>query len=90
MRILGQLRGIEVEVALRLGQDLVVHSANDLRIPVTQGLAAFTALQRRGIPSEFLYFPDENHWILKPNNSLLWHETVLGWLDRWLKPAADK
>jgi len=65
---------------------LVVHSALDFRIPVTQGIAAFTALQRRGIPSQFLYFPDENHWILKPANSVLWHDTVLGWLDRWLKP----
>jgi dipeptidyl aminopeptidase/acylaminoacyl peptidase len=51
----------------------------------TQGLSSFNALQRRGIPSRFLYFPDENHWILKPANSILWHETVIGWLDRWLK-----
>ena len=50
-----------------------------------KGLATFTALQRRGIPSRFLYFPDENHWVLKPANSILWHETVLGWMDRWLK-----
>ena len=42
-------------------------------------------LQRRGIPSKFLYFPDENHWVLKPANSILWHETVLGWLDQWTK-----
>jgi dipeptidyl aminopeptidase/acylaminoacyl peptidase len=42
-------------------------------------------LQRKGIPSRFLYFPDENHWVLKPANSILWHETVLGWMDRWLK-----
>jgi dipeptidyl aminopeptidase/acylaminoacyl peptidase len=65
---------------------LVVHGGLDYRIPVTQGLAAFTALQRRGIPSRFLYFPDENHWVLKPANSILWHDTVLSWLDRWLKP----
>jgi dipeptidyl aminopeptidase/acylaminoacyl peptidase len=64
---------------------LVIHSALDFRIPVTQGIAAFTAAQRRGIPSEFLYFPDENHWILKPANSILWHDTVVGWLDKWLK-----
>jgi dipeptidyl aminopeptidase/acylaminoacyl peptidase len=67
---------------------LVIHSALDYRIPVTQGLAAFTVLQRKGIPSEFLYFPDENHWILKPANSILWHDTVLAWLDRWLKPVS--
>ena len=66
---------------------LVVHGGLDYRIPDTQGIATFTALQRRGIPSRFLYFPDENHWVLKPANSLLWHDTVLGWLDRWLKAA---
>jgi dipeptidyl aminopeptidase/acylaminoacyl peptidase len=64
---------------------LVVHGALDYRVPETQGLAAFTALQRRGVPSRFLHFPDENHWVLKPANSLLWHETVLDWLDRWLR-----
>jgi dipeptidyl aminopeptidase/acylaminoacyl peptidase len=62
---------------------LVVHGALDFRVPETQGFAAFTALQRRGVPSKLLYFPDENHWVLKPRNSVLWHETVLGWLDRW-------
>ncbi len=62
---------------------LVIHSAKDYRIPLEQGLAAFTALQRKGIPSEFLTFPDENHWVLKPQNSVLWHATVLDWLHRW-------
>jgi dipeptidyl aminopeptidase/acylaminoacyl peptidase len=66
---------------------LVVHSALDYRVPETQGLGAFTALQRRGIESRLLWFPDENHWILKPANSILWHDTVLAWLDRWLHPA---
>jgi dipeptidyl aminopeptidase/acylaminoacyl peptidase len=64
---------------------LVIHGANDFRIPDTQGLSTFTALQRRGIPSKLLYFPDENHWVLKPANSILWHETVLAWLAQWLK-----
>ena len=64
---------------------LVIHGANDFRIPLDQGLAAFTALQRRGIPSQFLYYPDENHWVLRPANSVQWHETVLAWLDRWLE-----
>ncbi len=64
---------------------LVIHSAKDFRIPLEQGLAAFTALQRRGIPSEFLTFPDENHWVLKPQNSELWQRTVVDWLDRWTK-----
>jgi dipeptidyl aminopeptidase/acylaminoacyl peptidase len=64
---------------------LVVHSEQDFRIPYSQGIAAFTALQRRGIESRFLEFPDENHWVLKPANSVLWYHTVLDWLDRHLK-----
>lgn len=66
---------------------LVIHGAKDYRVPLEQGLATFTALQRRGIDSRLLVFPDENHWILKPANSLQWHETVLDWLDRHLKDA---
>ena len=49
------------------------------------GMAAFTALQRRNIPSRFLQFPDENHWVLKPQNSKLWHQEVLAWIDRYTK-----
>ncbi|HEY3446554.1 MAG TPA: S9 family peptidase [Myxococcales bacterium] len=64
---------------------LVVHGGKDFRVVETQGFSTFTALQRRKIPSQLLYFPDENHWVLKPANSILWHETVLGWLDRWTK-----
>jgi dipeptidyl aminopeptidase/acylaminoacyl peptidase len=64
---------------------LVVHSEQDFRIPYSQGIAAFTALQRRGIESRFLEFPDENHWVLKPANSVLWYHTVLDWLDKHLK-----
>jgi dipeptidyl aminopeptidase/acylaminoacyl peptidase len=64
---------------------LVVHGAKDFRLPETEGMSLFTALQRRGIPSTFLYFPDENHWVLKAKNSILWHDTVIGWFDRWLK-----
>ncbi|HVS00257.1 MAG TPA: S9 family peptidase, partial [Thermoanaerobaculia bacterium] len=67
---------------------LVVHGGLDYRIPDNQGIAAFNALQRRGIPSQFLYLPDENHWVLKPGNSVRWHETVLAWLDRWLKEGS--
>ncbi|WP_049621763.1 alpha/beta hydrolase family protein [Frateuria defendens] len=62
---------------------LIVHSGKDFRIPDTQGLGAFTALQRRGIPSKLLHFPDENHWVLKPQNSVQWHETVNAWLKQW-------
>jgi len=64
---------------------LVIHGALDFRVVETQGMSTFTALQRRGIPSKFLYFPDENHWVLKPQNSILWHETVIGWLNQWTK-----
>ena len=65
---------------------LVIHGQLDYRIPVEQGLAAFTALQRRGIPSELLYFPDENHWVLKPDNLIQWYDTTLAWLNRWTRP----
>ena len=64
---------------------LVIHGALDFRVVDTQGISTFTALQRLGIPSRLLYFPDENHWVLKPNNSIQWHETVIGWLDKWVK-----
>jgi dipeptidyl aminopeptidase/acylaminoacyl peptidase len=69
---------------------LVVHSANDFRIPITQGMGAFTALQRRGIPSEFLTFPDETHFVLKPHNSVQWHDTVNAWLKKWTAKDAPK
>jgi dipeptidyl aminopeptidase/acylaminoacyl peptidase len=65
---------------------LVIHGEQDFRIPSTQGLATFNALQRRGIPGKLLYFPDENHWVIKPSNSIQWHQTVLAWLDQWLEP----
>ncbi len=64
---------------------LVIHGGLDFRVPYAQGLATFTALQRRGIESRFLYYPDENHWVLKPANSVQWHAEVIGWLDRYLK-----
>ncbi len=63
----------------------VIHGALDYRVVDTQGLSVFTALQRKGIPSKLLYYPDENHWVLKPHNSIQWHDEVIGWLDRWLK-----
>ena len=61
---------------------LVIHGQKDYRVLVEQGLATFGALQRKGIESELLYFPDENHWILRPHNSVQWHETVNAWLQR--------
>ncbi|KAH7050877.1 Alpha/Beta hydrolase protein [Linnemannia elongata] len=62
---------------------LVIHSDKDYRLPVTEGLATFTVLQRKGIPSRLVYFPDENHWVLKAANSLRWHAEVLNWIQKW-------
>ncbi len=64
---------------------LVIHGELDFRIPYSQGMALFTALQLQKVPSEMLMFPDEGHWVLKPQNSALWYKTFLGWVDRWTK-----
>ena len=64
---------------------LVIHGGQDFRVVDTQGMATFTALQRKGVPSRFIYFPDEYHWVVKPQNTRLWHEEVLAWIDRWVK-----
>jgi dipeptidyl aminopeptidase/acylaminoacyl peptidase len=62
---------------------LVIHGQLDFRVPYSQGIAAFTALQRRGIPSRLLIFPNENHWVLRPANSIQWHREVENWLGQW-------
>jgi dipeptidyl aminopeptidase/acylaminoacyl peptidase len=64
---------------------LVIHSQKDYRLDVSQGMELFTALQRLNVPSKMLYFPDEGHWILKPQNSQMWNEVVGDWCDRWTK-----
>ncbi len=64
---------------------LVIHNDNDLRVPMDQGIGAFTALQYNKVPSRMLRFPDENHWVLKPRNSERWHREVFNWLDLWLR-----
>lgn len=64
---------------------LVIHSGRDYRIDQSQGFAAFNAAQLRHIPSQFLYFPEENHWVLGMQNAVLWHRTFYNWLDKWLK-----
>lgn len=64
---------------------LIIHGGMDFRVPVSQGMAAFNAAQLRGIPSQFLYFPTESHWVLSPQNGILWQRTFFGWLDKWLK-----
>ena len=65
---------------------LVIHGERDYRVPYGQGLQLFTALQMQQVPSKLLLFPDEGHWINKPENSILWYETFLGWIDQWLNP----
>jgi dipeptidyl aminopeptidase/acylaminoacyl peptidase len=69
---------------------LVIHGMNDFRVPFEQGISAFTALQRKGIESKFLWYPDENHWILKPENSIQWHDTVNEWLHLHLDSTNNK
>lgn len=66
---------------------LVVHGEKDYRVPVTQAMQLFTALQLRNVPSQFLYFPDEGHWILKPRNSVHWYESVIDWLRKWVNTS---
>ncbi|HEU4653024.1 MAG TPA: S9 family peptidase [Steroidobacteraceae bacterium] len=66
---------------------LIMHGQLDLRVPVNQALEMFNVLQNRGVPSKFVYFPDENHWILKPQNSLFWYQTHREWLEQYVKPG---
>lgn len=66
---------------------LCIHGEKDYRILASQGMAAFNAAKLRGVPAELLIFPDENHWVLKPQNGILWQRTFFAWLDKWLKPA---
>jgi dipeptidyl aminopeptidase/acylaminoacyl peptidase len=64
---------------------LFIHGANDFRIPYTQGMGAFNAAVLRDVPAQFLFFPDESHWVLKPQNGILWQRVFFLWLDKWLK-----
>jgi dipeptidyl aminopeptidase/acylaminoacyl peptidase len=64
---------------------LIIHGGRDFRIPYTESMQAFNAAQLRGIPSKFLFFPEESHWVTQPQNSILWQREFFGWLDRWLK-----
>jgi len=65
---------------------LIVHGGNDYRVPQSQGFAMFQVLQAEHVPSKLLYFEDENHWVLKPANDILWYHSVLDWLNQWIKP----
>ena len=67
---------------------LCIHGEKDYRILASQGMAAFNAAKLRGVPAELLIFPDENHWVLKPQNGVLWQRTFFEWLDKWLKAPA--
>ncbi|RMF42304.1 MAG: S9 family peptidase [Planctomycetota bacterium] len=67
---------------------LVIHGEKDFRVPVTQGMEAFTAAQVQGVPSRFLYFPQEGHWVLSPQNGVLWGRVFFDWLDRYCRPSA--
>ncbi len=68
---------------------LITHGEYDFRILASQGMMAFNAARLRGVPAEMLIFPDENHWILKPQNAVMWQRVFFRWLDRWLKPGSD-
>jgi dipeptidyl aminopeptidase/acylaminoacyl peptidase len=65
---------------------LVIHGEKDFRVPINQGLEAFTTAQLQGVPSRFLYFPNEGHWVMQPQNGVLWHRVFFEWLDQYLKP----
>jgi dipeptidyl aminopeptidase/acylaminoacyl peptidase len=66
---------------------LVVHGQKDLRVPVNHGIELYQALLQKGVPARFLYFSDENHWVLKPGNSLVWYREVKDWLGKYTQPA---
>ena len=68
---------------------LVIHSEKDFRVPIGEGLQAFQAAQLQGIPSRFLYFPEEGHWVLGPQNGLLWHRVFFDWLETWLRSEGN-
>jgi dipeptidyl aminopeptidase/acylaminoacyl peptidase len=70
---------------------LVIHGEKDYRVPVAQGILCYSILRDMGVPARFVHFPDENHWVLKPRNSVVWYREFHGWLDRFLnaEPADD-
>ncbi|HXU66472.1 MAG TPA: prolyl oligopeptidase family serine peptidase, partial [Casimicrobiaceae bacterium] len=69
---------------------LVIHGELDYRVPATQGLQYFNSLKAREVPARLVYFPDENHWILKPRNSQLWYREVFAWLARFAPPGGKR
>lgn len=69
---------------------LVLHGERDYRVPITQGLEYYNTLRQKGVPTRLVYFPDENHWVLKPQNAKLWHQEVFGWLDKYIGTGPTK
>jgi dipeptidyl aminopeptidase/acylaminoacyl peptidase len=69
---------------------LVIHGERDYRVPATQGLEYYNTLRQKGVPTRLVYFPDENHWVLKPQNSLLWHREVFAWLSKYIGTGPSK
>ena len=66
---------------------LIIHNDLDFRVPVSEGIQLFTTLQRQGVPSRFINFPDEGHWVLKPRNSQYWHREVFAWMKKYVPPG---
>ena len=67
---------------------LIIHNQQDMRVPVNHGIELFNVLQKRGVASKLVYFPDENHWVLKPQNSLYWYQVVRDWVASYAPPGA--
>jgi len=89
----GNLDKIDRQSAQRFAADfktptLVLHGEKDFRVPVTQGLEFYNTLRQKGVPTRLVYFPDENHWVLKPQNSRLWHKEVFAWLTKYIGRGA--
>jgi dipeptidyl aminopeptidase/acylaminoacyl peptidase len=68
---------------------LVIHGQLDLRVPVSHGIELFNTLQKQNVPSRFVYFPNENHWILRPQNSLFWYKEVKSWIETYAPPGGQ-
>lgn len=91
----GDLSKIDQQNAQRFAANfktptLVIHGEKDYRVPVTQGMEYYNTLRQKGVPTRFLYFPDENHWVLKPQNSLLWHKEVFAWISKSIGNGPSK
>jgi dipeptidyl aminopeptidase/acylaminoacyl peptidase len=91
----GELSIVDKQSAQRFATNfktptLVLHGEKDFRVPLTQGLAYYNTLRQLGVPTRLVYFPDENHWIQKANNSLIWHKEVFAWLEKFVGKGPTK